>query len=280
MAGLIVGGVVTYEMCERIAERLSNYLVGANPVYHPHPGCPRISYPSRGTPVYQPGSFTPIGAGLEDDFSDLDGEKQSYTRMPPNLIELIVKHKWKILEMCAGNGFNHKLLQQAGVDSIAFDFFENAQAGVKHASNGTVEADHPDRTLLLNTAINAEECLQAYTGNRVILGGYGQITHYKKKFILLDMTRPMEITPAYVSNGCGEEKNSIELMMRPNYEYMISNGWVLKNTICSKKNGTRWNEIFHIFQIWEREGFEDDLGESEASPKVTLIPWPVEEMSN
>lgn len=245
LVGAFAAGLLTYELILDIP-RLYNIWREWDAQSDDYGPCPRGHRGSYRTPVIQ------YDCSADGESSLSEQERGSFTKMPNTLIDYIKARDWKILEMCAGNGFNHQRLKEAGVDSIAFDFFENSQFEVQSASNGTVEADHPDRTLLLNTAINSKECLEAYTGNRVILGGYGTICRFDKKDIILNMAEPKEITVAYISNGAGDEDNGVELMMRPDSSYMKARGWILKDVVFSSREGSRWNSRFHVFQVWER----------------------------
>lgn len=104
-----------------------------------------------------------------------------------NALELIAKHSPNgVLEIGAGGGYWAMLLQQRGVDVIAYDpepppDESNWHSGkawtAVHAGDHTVAAEHPTRTLMLCWPSYAEpwaaEALELYQGDTVIYIGEG-----------------------------------------------------------------------------------------------------------
>lgn len=140
-----------------------------------------------------------------------------------------LKTRGPLVETCAGSGWLAHQLRQLGVDIIAYDreLYSNNYTEVIQAENGTVEQQHPDRTLLIVNGFDVVKSVDAFTGNKIIIGGY----HFDE-----------------VWDSCGTGKvyalgSRKEMDIRPCHEFMEERGFTkLDEVNCrsSEKPGLRY----------------------------------------
>lgn len=173
--------------------------------------------------------------------------------------------------MCAGDGDNAKILRDAGIDVICYDLkgyrLREPRSGldapegessdkitVCYGLCGTVEAQHPDRTLYLAQAYEAKRSVEAYAaagGKRVILGGKVKSGSYATAFgveSLSDTSQIQEILAPACSHSDGKHFYSIST--RPDYAWMRDNEWTLHSTHFGCKSD--FNTDINVYQVWSR----------------------------
>jgi len=178
----------------------------------------------------------------------------SFTPVPGALVDFIAENLWKVLEVSAGGGSNAKRLRDKGIDTVAFDMIE--ADGVRYGINGTFEEKFPDRALLACSAYDAEKSVKRFTGKVVILGGnLFEVTAEESNYdIVGDVSQLNVVEPvkALEIKHCKKEAYgdlTYAIGMRPDYQWMVGNGWTLEESFIGKGNGGA-REPLRIFQVW------------------------------
>jgi len=130
------------------------------------------------------------------------------------------------VEACAGSGWMAGQLRQRYADVIAYDCNsytdpDNEQNVVRKGQNGTFEHLYPERTLLIVNGKDVTKSVEAYSGNKVIVGGY----HFSK---------------TWDKHGTKKEYlHGQEYDLRPCQEYMEEQG-------------------FEVQEAWDAPKFKDE----------------------
>ena len=193
-------------------------------------------------------SYKPLPMLCDDKINEYGG---GYARLPDDLIKYIKSTNKSVLEVCAGNGSVAEGLRSNDILVNAFDVFSNKF--VKYGPSGSVEHLYPDSILMVLNGINVERSIEAFQGNIIILGGYGNWCNIKVETIEImnDPAKPVVTTIENHEISQWNESSLINVKIRPSSKYMSDVRYILDKVFFAKLNDdSRWESTFYLFQVW------------------------------
>lgn len=203
-------------------------------------------------------NFCRNGKIISDNFVEYNEIPSSYCFTPLDdvIMEYIKDMKINnILEMCAGDGSNAKIMRENGFNVLAYDLKTDKVNNVKYGVCGTLEHLYSDYLLFIASGICSNESIKNYKGKYVLLGGHGNnITISKEKIEIVKNIAKPEVD--FIENqspfDSPSKKRGVRLDMRPSYDFMFKNNYFLKKMwFFTDKDPRKWQKLY-VFQLWEK----------------------------
>lgn len=179
----------------------------------------------------------------------------SYAELDSVVIDYLKNLKiTKVLEMCTGNNENAQKFRDAGFEVIEYDLHTLREKDVFHGVVETVEDQYLDHLLYLGSGIDGNKLLSKYTGKYILIGGCGISCSSEEVDVVQNINCPEEVeTLCFPTMEKTHEGRSIKLECRPNYKWMVSQGFrLMKLFFIANESLTKWNNDFFVQQLWVR----------------------------
>jgi len=188
--------------------------------------------------------------------NDLNNNSYCFTPLDDVVIEYIKELNIKnILEMCAGDGSNAKIMRENGLNVLAYDLKTDKENSIQYGICGTLEHLYSDYLLFIASGICSEKSIENYSGNYVLLGGHGNniVILEDKIEVVIDISCSKIDYIDNISTFDSPNKNrGVRLDMRPDSKFMKKNNFFLKKMwFVTDKNPKKWQNLY-VFQLWEK----------------------------